>query len=309
MLKYRLITGPLLLLALLGVVILDDALDRVELGGFVKDLFLGREHPPRGLVLFAAGLVFAALGAKELTSIFNASGVRAKAWLTAAAAIVGLFLSYAVRLETPAIRAIAIVGTGLIVILVVSLLVFSRQHNVQGVLAAAGATMFAAVYLGLMFGFLVAIRREHSAWLVVGIVLTTKACDSGAYFTGRLIGRHKLIPWLSPGKTWEGLVGGIIAATLVGWGLAALSREFLDPVDHVPAHFGAIAGFAFAIVGQFGDLTVSLFKRGAGVKDSSNLLPGLGGVLDVLDSPLMVAPVAFWMIELWLEPRALTGLG
>jgi phosphatidate cytidylyltransferase len=79
-------------------------------------------------------------------------------------------------------------------------------------------------------------------------------------------------------------------------GLAALS-DLLPPGNHVSIGLGALCGVAFALVGQFGDLTMSLFKRGAGVKDSSSILPGLGGVLDVLDSPLMVAPVAFWLLR------------
>lgn len=301
MLKYRLITGPILIIVLLGIVYLDNALDRVTLAGWMQDLFTDRTHPPRGVLLFGLGLVFAWIGGQELTRIFDANNILTCAWLTSLAAIAGLTLSYAVPAETEAIRSIAIVSTGMIVVFVAALLTFSRQQNVEGVVAGAGAVMFAMVYLGLMFGFLLALRREHSAWLIVGIVLTTKSCDTGAYFTGRAIGRHKLIPWLSPGKTWEGLVGGIVFAALVGIGLAAASRAYLEPPDHIPTVLGLIAGVLFAIIGQFGDLTMSLFKRGAGLKDSSHILPGLGGVLDVLDSPLMVAPVAFWLFELSLR--------
>ena len=106
-----------------------------------------------------------------------------------------------------------------------------------------------------------------------------------------------MIAWLSPGKTWEGLAGGVATAVLVGVVLAAASG-LLDRNDRVPLWLGAICGVVFAIVGQLGDLTVSLFKRGAGMKDSSKILPGLGGVLDVLDSPLMVAPVAYWILTI-----------
>ena len=139
---------------------------------------------------------------------------------------------------------------------------------------------------------------SDSAWWIVGVILITKSCDTGAYFTGRAIGRHKMIPWLSPGKTWEGLAGGVVLAVIVAAAMAAASRAFLDEADHVPTWLGIVCGAVFALVGQCGDLTMSLFKRGAGIKDSSNVLPGLGGVLDVIDSPLMVAPVAFWVLEL-----------
>jgi phosphatidate cytidylyltransferase len=107
-----------------------------------------------------------------------------------------------------------------------------------------------------------------------------------------------MIPWLSPGKTWEGLAGGVAFAALVGGLLALGSLSWLQTSDHVPIWLGVMCGVVFAIVGQFGDLTMSLLKRGAGLKDSSRVLPGLGGVLDVIDSPLMVAPVAFWIFEL-----------
>ena len=95
-----------------------------------------------------------------------------------------------------------------------------------------------------------------------------------------------------------GLFGGIVLAALIGVLLAAASRAYLDEVDQISGWIGLACGVVFALVGQFGDLTVSLLKRGAGIKDSSTILPGLGGLLDVLDSPLMVAPVAFWMLEL-----------
>jgi len=298
LLKHRLITGPILIIALLAIVWLDDYLDTYEIAGtFLQDVFRDRDTPPRGILLFIVALFITPLAALELSTIFEASGIMTRRWLTALAATLGLGLSYCVKADTEAIVAVAIVSTGIIIVFVVSLLTFSRQQNVEGVVAAAGAVVFAMVYLGLMIGFLLALRRSHSAWWIVGVILTTKSCDTGAYFTGRAIGRHKMIPWLSPGKTWEGLAGGVVMGMLVGFGLAVASRK-LGATDHVPWWLGLVGGFLFAVVGQFGDLTMSLLKRGAGIKDSSSILPGLGGVLDVLDSPLMVAPVAFWLLEL-----------
>lgn len=301
MLRYRLITGPLLLLALFAIILLDDYVDRVQLSGIWQTLLLGREYPPRGLVVFLMMLLLTPLGAMELSRILAASGIATRAWLTSIAAMLGLVLSYSIPMGTPAVTTNAIMATGLISVFVIALLTFSRHKNVQGVLAAAGAVIFAMVYLGLMLGFLLALRREHSAWWIVGVIVTTKACDIGAFFTGTLIGRHKLIPWLSPGKTWEGLVGGLLLAVIVGGALAAASAYLPEQHDHVPLSVGLLCGGLFGVVGQFGDLTMSLFKRGAGLKDSSRLLPGMGGVLDVLDSPLMVAPVAFWLLTLLVD--------
>jgi phosphatidate cytidylyltransferase len=287
-LRHRLITGPILVALLLVLVWFDDRLEAL------------RPELPRGLIMFAVALAVLPVAALELSAIFHAQGIMTRPWLTAAAAMLGLTLSYAVPQDTDAVTAIAIVASGLCGVFVAALFIFSRQHNVQGVVAGAGAVMFAAVYLGLLAGFLLALRRGHSAWWIVGVIAITKTCDTGAYFTGRSIGRHRLIPWLSPGKTWEGLFGGIMAAMAAGALLAWASHPLLSAGDHVPVDVGLVAGLLFAVVGQLGDLTVSLFKRGAGMKDSSQLLPGLGGVLDVLDSPLMVAPVAFWFLRLAL---------
>jgi phosphatidate cytidylyltransferase len=296
MLKYRLITGPLLIVAFLAIVWFDNWLDTVRIGGLWSDVFRGKEHLPRGLALFTLCLLVLPLAANELSAIFKAQGILTRRRLTTSAAIMGLVLSYSIPWDTPAIHAIAMVTTGMVVMFVWSLFMFSRHQNVNGIVAAAGAVLFAMVYLGFMLGFLLAIRRTHSAWWIVGIIFTIKAADTGAYFTGRAIGRHKLIPWLSPGKTWEGTIGGVMAAMLAGYGLAAASHWLPATADHVSKPWGLVIGGVFAIVGQFGDLTMSLCKRGAGLKDSSRLLPGLGGVLDVLDSPLLVAPVAYWML-------------
>lgn len=298
MLKHRLITGPLLVLLLLAVVVLDDWLDTVRLGGVWQDVFQGRPDLPRGLALFVLAVFVAApLGARELSNIYRAQGIATRRTLTAVAAMLGVTLMFSIPVKTDAVIAMAMLSSGMIMVFVGALLTFSQNRNVQGVVAAAGAVMFAMVYLGLMMGFFLLIRRFHSAWWIVGIILVTKACDTGAYFTGRAIGRHKLVPWLSPGKTWEGLAGGVASSILAGMLMAWLSQQFLHEWDQVSLGLGAFCGFIFSLVGQFGDLMKSLLKRGAGIKDSGSMLPGLGGVLDVLDSPLMVAPVAFWIVQ------------
>ena len=298
----RFITGPILVFVLLGVILLDGWLDTVQLRGVWQDMLLGRTHPPRGLVLFIGCVAVAALAARDLSNMSEAAGIKTKSWLTAVAAVAGLAMCYVLPLLGTTSTILAVVATTMIVVFIAALLTFSRHRNFEGVLAAAGAVVFAMVYLGFMLGFFLMLRRDHSTWWIVGIILATKSCDIGAYLTGRAIGRHKLIPWLSPGKTWEGLVGGVITAAIIGIGLAAASGLLNSPSDHIPIGVGAIAGIVFAIVGQFGDLAVSLFKRDAGVKDSSSLLPGMGGVLDVLDSPLMVAPVAYWLLTVAVGP-------
>jgi hypothetical protein len=150
-LKYRLITGPILIALLLALFALDEWLDGVRLTGAWQDLFNGKEHPPRGLALFiTAVFVVCPLAAWELTAICRAQGIAARTWLTALAAMLGVALSYSVPMSTGAVTAIAIVSTGMILVFVAALLTFSQGRNVEGVIAAAGAVVFAMVYLGLM---------------------------------------------------------------------------------------------------------------------------------------------------------------
>jgi phosphatidate cytidylyltransferase len=181
-------------------------------------------------------------------------------------------------------------------VLVASLVYYSRRKSVEGIVASAGGTLLSFVYLGVLFGFFVFIRREHSAWVVLWVLLVTKSCDIGAFFTGRSIGRHKLIPWVSPGKTWEGLIGGVItSAAVAAVGMVAL-QAWVDESSLPGPWLAAVAGATFGLIGQAGDLVASLFKRDAGIKDASSILPGFGGVMDVVDSPLLVAPAAYWWL-------------
>jgi phosphatidate cytidylyltransferase len=180
----------------------------------------------------------------------------------------------------------------------------ARTRNSQGAMLSIGAVLFAFVYLGLTFGFLLRIRLVHSAWVLVWVLATVKSCDIFAYFTGKAIGKRKLILWLSPGKTWEGLFGGVIGSAIVGGGgLALLTHLDVFNPGGSPAKLaivGAIAGACIGLAGQLGDLMASMMKRDAGIKDSSTLLPGFGGVLDVIDSPILVAPLAYWTLAFWV---------
>jgi len=187
-----------------------------------------------------------------------------------------------------------LVPTVLALSLVAAVVMYSRRQRVEGAMANAGGTLLAIVYLGVLPGFFLPICMTHSAWMLLIIVCIVKSADIGAYTTGHLIGRHKLIPWLSPGKTVEGFFGGLAFSGAVGAGAALLFAHFSWPE-------GLIAGVLLGAVGQLGDLLESLLKRDAGVKDSG-AVPGFGGVLDILDSPLLAAPVAYWLLKLVVRP-------
>lgn len=303
MLRYRLTLGPVLIAALLGVFWGDAALEGASIPEWLRPVFLGREAFPPGVVMFLLALAISPLASYELVNILRANGVLASKRATWFATALGLGVSCVIPTDIAGSLGAAIVASVAAFVLVGSLMFYSRKKTVEGVVAAAGGTLFAFAYLGLLFGFLLAIRREHSAWLVLAILLITKSCDIGAYFTGRAIGRHKLIPWLSPGKTWEGLFGGVALATGLGALCAWASTRWPD-IEDFSLWQGAVMGATLALVGQLGDLLASLLKRDAGIKDSSSVLPGFGGVLDVIDSPLLAGPVAFWLLYAFesLEP-------
>ncbi len=283
MLRYRLLLGPVLIALLVGAAWLDE--------------YLLRTQGHAALVIAPLLLVVCALGARELTVILHRRSIFVGPRLTMAGAVLGMIASGLVAPNHAGVSGIALVCTASVGIMLVSFLYYARHQTAEGVAAAVSGTMMAFVYLGIMGGFLIALRKEHSAWLVLGILLVTKSYDIGAYFTGRILGRHKMILWLSPGKTWEGLAGGLITSTLIAIACVAIADQYKLAYAndlHIELWQAGVIGLLFGLFGQAGDLIASLLKRDAGLKDSSRVLPGFGGVLDVIDSPLVVAPVAYW---------------
>jgi len=264
---------------------------------------LGIETIPPGLIIFVTCCFLIPLGSTELAAMARAGGTRCNSGLAAASGILVLCTMWIGSAIPPGPEASLLVtslpASSLAACFFVSLAVYSWGGRTEGVLPAAASTLFFATYLGLFLGFYMMIRAEHSIWWIIGIVAIVKMCDTGAYFIGSAIGRHKLIPWLSPGKTWEGLAGGLLVSMLTAWGLALLSGHWLPMEPVVSTTWALGLGLAIGLTGQVGDLVMSLIKRSAQVKDSSTLLPGLGGVMDVLDSPLLAAPVAWWLLR-WL---------
>ena len=170
-------------------------------------------------------------------------------------------------------------------------------------IANLAAMIFSFAYIGMLFTFLIQIAfGGHGLLALLSLIIVVKMGDTGAYTIGRLFGRHKMTPHLSPGKTWEGAAGGILFA-IIGAGVAfmLLRPRLVADGSLGPSTSEWIAyAIVVAIVGMFGDLAESLLKREAGQKDSSTWMPGLGGVLDVLDSILFAAPVAYlcWVFGL-----------
>jgi len=168
-----------------------------------------------------------------------------------------------------------------------------RQHRTTALIAACGAVIAVWAALALLY-------QTHGVRLLLSLMMLVWSADVAAYFVGRAWGRHKLAPQVSPGKTWEGAAGGVLAAVL--WALVSVPWE--GSFSALLAQRYSLAGAALltallAALSIVGDLYESLLKRRADVKDSSGLLPGHGGVLDRIDALLPVAPAAYCLLHLW----------
>jgi phosphatidate cytidylyltransferase len=171
-----------------------------------------------------------------------------------------------------------------VVLLVAMALLFSRVQPAAA-MAGASATLFGVLSVALPATSLCYLRRV-SPRAVLFLLLLVWICDSCAYYAGRRFGRHRLAPVVSPRKTWEGALAGLAGATVFG---AVAGAWWLVP--ELGPFRGALAGAVASTAGQLGDLVESLWKRGAGVKDSGVFLPGHGGVYDRIDSLLFAGPV------------------
>ncbi len=164
----------------------------------------------------------------------------------------------------------------------------------------AMASFFGIVYVPFLFSYLIRIRElPQGIWLIWLSMAGSWVCDMFAYFVGSFFGRHKMAPVLSPKKSVEGAVGGVLGSAAVG----ALFSLFLPDKTIFrsdPALVLAIVSAAAALISMVGDLLASAFKRNHGIKDYSNLIPGHGGILDRFDSMIFVAPVIYYVLVLFL---------
>lgn len=164
-------------------------------------------------------------------------------------------------------------------------------------ITSAGATVLGVLYVVLLGAHLVAVRTGFPETLAADLLsfffLVLMGSDIGAYYVGRATGKHKVAPTISPGKTWEGVAGGLIAAMA----LAAFAHFWF--FRELPLNWALPLAAVMTILGILGDLTESAMKRGAGAKDAAKILPGHGGILDRLDSLLFNAPLLYYFARLY----------
>ena len=231
----------------------------------------------------SAGLAIAALLClREFFGIAEAGGVRPFQVFGYAATAV---LIFSPELPQP----------GFFVGLVVVLLILSLrpERSATDSAAGVGSTLLGVVYIGGAFALGRELHGLSPHWLF-WVLLLNWVGDSAAYYGGRAFGRHKLAPRVSPNKTWEGSIASTVAAAVVGTGYWV----YFTPQPEIGWPAIVLSALLVNVAGQAGDLAESLLKRGAGVKDSGDLLPGHGGMLDRVDGVLFSVPMLYWV--LWI---------
>jgi phosphatidate cytidylyltransferase len=160
------------------------------------------------------------------------------------------------------------------------------KYAAVGAFANIGGNLLAICYLGALTSFVMKLRIDFGPFAFLMFIFVVKFCDIGAYTVGRLFGKHKFSPVISPKKTWEGMAGGVLFSVIA----ASLFAKVFGIMPVLPA---IVFGAVFAFLGQLGDLAESMLKRAAETKDSAAIVPGFGGVLDVIDSPLAAGVFAY----------------
>jgi len=286
----------------------------------------------RGSVIPLVTLIVYLLGARELIHLMSLKGLRPHrrfAYFMIAVLLLSPWLSAAGWLGSGAAQLeglywqvvwLVVAGIGIAALTVI-------RKNPEDAVYTVGGTLLPILYLGLLGSFIVQLRcgRDLPAgtglWLLLALLLITKVSDIGAYFVGSLAGRHKLAPAVSPGKTVEGAIGGLLASAIVSvaivlgapvlsalalaasgqadfsdLGLSAAARWVEDQTATSPVLAAIFFGVCVSAGGQVGDLLESCFKRAAQVKDSGKIIPQFGGILDLIDSPVLAVPVGWFLL-------------
>ena len=311
MLFWRLVIGIPIVLFVLGLSWLDVYVSRY-----------GLVWLPQGIVLIPPYLVCLYFLTKEFLGILNAAGLhprRSTVYLGNLLIALSCWLANVVqqyKLEvlgetisphrgwqwasTASVCALLAVAAGIILSFAAEM---RRYTHPGGVTINLAGAVFAIAYLGLLSCFMIQLHMAYGIGAMLSLVVVVKLSDSGAYAVGKLFGRHKITPGLSPGKTLEGCIGGILFACAGAWFWFEVALPYYDSTKpdivvfpRTPPLNWLIFGVTVSLAGMVGDLAGSLIKRDTQLKDSGHTIPGFGGILDLFDSLLMAAPVVyvFW---------------
>jgi len=301
LLRWRLISAAIILAVLFALLWLD-----------YKLVYF---HAP-GAWLLPVFLTVSLLATEEVLSLLKAKNHRPSESIVYLGSIVlpltaalPVLLQLAGR-SPPTSAALGASGWPLAALALLTGLVFvsemARYQRPGTAIVDVALSIFTLVYVGLLIGFWALLRLHvDNAWgmtALFSMLLIVKMADTGAFAVGKCIGRHKLTPVLSPGKTWEGAIGGILTACLASWSFFHFAAPAIVGPAYVEPSLAGILVYALvlALAGMVGDLAESLLKRDMDRKDSSTWLRGLGGVLDIIDAPLIAGPVAWlcWTLGL-----------
>jgi phosphatidate cytidylyltransferase len=248
------------------------------------------------VLLIAAALLIGLLEFRKLARKRGMKPVDETMFLGAA----GLFVVFYLNDASQEVLTLQLIVAILILMTVVTLAATAfRGAPFDAMISSSGATILGVLYVVLLGAHLVALRssfpQQLSAHLLSFFFLVIMGADTGAYYVGRTFGKHKLAPTISPGKTWEGVAGGLVAGIL----LAGVSHFWF--FRNLPLKWALPLGALMTLVGLAGDLTESALKRSVGAKDAANLLPGHGGMLDRLDSLLFNAPLIYYFARIYFQ--------
>lgn len=194
------------------------------------------------------------------------------------------------------------ISLGLIILFILQ---FSRRDSANAVVTIS-TTMFGILYISWFFSFMIKIRLMPYGMALVGsLLLMTKGADVGAFLIGVKWGKHTLIPRISPKKTVEGLIGGVFFGVLG----ALASKSFLPGLPAFSWHNMFLLGLSLSFLGMLGDLSESLIKRDCATKDSSHIFPGIGGIMDIIDSLLFTAPAFYFYMNYYTAKAFSSGPG
>lgn len=296
---WRFISAGIIVSFVMAVIALDYWLGRAESVGYP------------GIALIPVILVMTGMAAFELATMIASRNPSTPKSMVVLGAVVTMACACAPALwrEYPANCAVGKLGwntIGMTLAAAIAILFeMSRYKEAEKVIANLAYSVFMIFYVGFLMGFLSGLRfyqsNEVGMTALLSMLFVVKFADAGALFVGKLIGRHKLAPKMSPGKSIEGAVGAIVTGCLVSWLFFTYAAPWISNGQIRPGLLPMlIYGLVIALTGLIGDLFESIIKRDFDAKDSSKWLPGLGGMLDIFDSILAAAPAAYvlWVIGL-----------